>query len=177
MALYMDFSGTEGAIGYISDGEPVIPVGVSINAMPMSIKKKECELYQQFAKRNDVHFLFEDNIPTVDFYAVPWVDVAATDSNGGYIASVGESFSLSDSMPLIYISAKRECFLITRDSMQFLSIASVWKKHLMPYKDVTLYPSKEAAMEDFPIINVVDTPEYQELMKMVEENKGKTRSE
>ena len=37
----MDFSDTEGAIGYISDGEPVIPVGVSINAMPMSIKKKE----------------------------------------------------------------------------------------------------------------------------------------
>jgi len=30
MAIYMDFSGTEGAIGFISDGEPVIPVGVKL---------------------------------------------------------------------------------------------------------------------------------------------------
>lgn len=176
MAIYMDFSGTEGAIGYISDGEPVIPVGVSINAMPMSIKKKEWELYQQFAKDNDVYFLFEDNIPTVDFYAVPRVDIVATDSAGGLIASVGEVFSLSESVPLIYISPKKTCFLITSDSTQFLSIASQWKKHLAPYDGVTLYPSKEAAMADFPITNVVDTPEYQELMKMTYENKGKTRS-
>ena len=176
MALYMDFSGTGGAVGYISDGEPVIPVGVSINAMPMSIKKKEWELYQQFAKDNDVYFLFEDNIPTVDFYAVPRVDVAATDSDGGLIASVGEPFDLCDSVPLVYISPSLECYLITQDSAQFLSIAPQWKKHLVPYYGVTLYPSKEAAMEDFPIINVVDTLEYQELMKMVEENKSKTRS-
>ena len=60
MAIYMDFSGTEGAVGFISDGEPVIPVGVSINAMPMSVKKREWELYRQFAEDNDVHFLFED---------------------------------------------------------------------------------------------------------------------
>lgn len=168
MALYMDFSGTEGAVGFISDGEPVIPVGVSINAMPMSIKKKEWELYQKFAEDNDVHFLFEDNVPAVDFYAVPQVDIAATDSDGGLIASVGEVFSLSESVPLIYISHKKECFLITSDSTQFLSIASQWKKQLVPYMDVTLYPSKAAAMADFPIVNVVDTPEYQELLKLMD---------
>ena len=168
MAIYMDFSGTEGAIGFISDGEPVIPVGVSINAMPMSIKKKEWELYQQFAKDNDVYFLFEDNVPTIDFYAVPRVDIAAADSDGGLIASVGEVFSLSESVPLIYISPKKTCFLITSDSTQFLSIASQWKKHLAPYDGVTLYPSKEAAMADFPITNVVDTPEYQELLKLMD---------
>lgn len=168
MALYMDFSGTKGAIGFISDGEPVICVGVNIDAMPMRVKKKEWELYQQFARENDVHFLFEDNIPTVDFYAVPRVDIAATDSDGGLIASVGEAFSLQCSVPLIYISPKRECFLITADSTQFLSIAPQWKKYLVPYDGVTLYPSKEAAKADFPITDVVDTPEYQELLKLMD---------
>jgi len=175
MALYMDFSGTEGAIGFISDGEPVIPAGVSIEAMPMSIKQKEWDLYQQFAKENDVHFLFEDNVPTVDFYAVPRVCIAATDSDGGMIASVEESFSLHDSVPLIYISPNRKCFLITEDSTQFLAIASHWKKHLIPYNGVKLYASKEAAKTAFPITDVVDTPEYQELLKSMDDNKN-TRS-
>jgi len=165
MALYMDFSGTEGAVGYISDGEPVIPVGVKINAMPMSVKNKEWEIYQQFARDNDVHFLFEDNLPTIDFYAVPQVEIAATDSVGGLIASVGEDFSLSHSVPLIYISPQRKCFLITADSTQFLSIASQWKEHLVPYDGVMLYASKEAAKADFPIVNIVDTAEYKELLK------------
>lgn len=161
----MDFSGTKGAVGFISDGEPVIQVGVSINAMPMNVKKKEWELYRKFAIDNDVFFLFEDNVPVVDFYAVPRVDIAATDSKGGLIASVGEAFDLSASIPLIYISPARECYLITQDSRQFLSIAHEWRKHLMPYRDVTLYPSKEAAMADFPIVNVVDTLEYQQLFE------------
>ena len=176
MAIYMDFSGTDGAIGFISDGEPVIAVGVSIHAMPMSVKKKEWELYRQFAIDNDVHFLFEDNVPVVDFYAVPRVNIAAVDSEGGFIGSVGEIFDLSASVPLVYISPQRECFLITQDSTNFLSMASEWKQHLIPYCGVTLYPSKEAAMADFPIINVVDTPEYQQLIKMMDKSKGKTRS-
>lgn len=168
MAVYMDFSGTEGAVGYIADGEPVIPVGVSISAMPMSVKQKEWEQYQQFAKENDVFFLFEDNVPTIDFYAVPRVDIVATDSAGGLIGSVENTFDLSHSVPLIYLSPDRECFLITADSTQFLSMASQWKKNLVPYNGVRLYPSKEEAMADFPIVNVVDTPEYQLLLEQMD---------
>ena len=164
----MDFSGIEGAVGFISDGEPVIPVGVSINAMPMSVKKKEWELYQQFAKDNDVLFLFEDNVPIVDFYAVPRVDIAATCSDGGLIASVGEAFDLHSNIPLIYISPTQECFLITEDATRFLSIAAEWKTRLTPYHEVKLYPSKAAAMEEFPIVNIVDTPEYQQLLEITD---------
>ena len=142
--------------------------------LPVSVKKKEWELYQQFAKDNDVLFLFEDNVPIVDFYAVPRVDIAATCSNGGLIASVGESFDLHSKIPLIYISPTQECFLITEDATQFLSIASEWKTHLTPYDGVRLYPSKAAAMADFPIVNIVDTPEYQQLLAMTN---MKTRSE
>ena len=168
MAIYMDFSGTEGAVGFISDGEPVIPVGVSINAMPMSVKKKEWKLYRQFSLENDVHFLFEDNVPAVDFYAVPRVDIAATCSDGGFIASVGESFDLHSNIPLIYITPTLECFLITEDATQFLSFASEWKTRLTPYDGVRLYPSKEAAMAEFPIVNIVDTPEYQQLLEITD---------
>lgn len=168
MSLYMDFSGTKGAIGFISDSEPVIQVGVSINAMPLSVKRKEWELYQQFARDYDVRFLFEDDVPGVDFYAVPRLDIAATDSCGGFIASVGEPFSLQDKIPLVYISPKRECFLITEASSTFLSIASSWKEHLVPYSGVTLYPSKEAARAEYPITDVVDTPEYRELMQLMD---------
>ena len=165
MAVYMDFSNTNGAIGFISDGEPVIPVGVSIQAMPMCIKEKEWELYEAFARENDVFFIFEDALPAVDFYAVPRVDIAATDSAGGLIAGVGGEFDLHDHIPLVYISPARECFLITEDSSQFLSIASCWKTLLTPFAGVTLYPCKEAAMTDYPITNVVDTEEYQMMME------------
>ena len=102
----------------------------------------------------------------MDFYAVPKVDIAAIDSAGGFIASVGGDFDLHDHIPLVYISPARECFLITEDSSQFLSIASCWKSKLVPYKGVTLYPTKEAAMKDYPITNVVDTEEYQMLMDL-----------
>lgn len=175
MALYMDFSGTQGAIGFIAEGEPVIPVGVSIDAMPMSVKKKEWDLYQKFAKENDVYFLFEDDIPVIDFYAVPRVCIAATDMEGGFIASVGDAFSLHDRVPLVYIAPNLKCFLITQDSTQFLSIVPHWKEQLQPYDGVKLYASKEAAMVDFPITDVIETPEYQNLLKLMNRNRN-TRS-
>lgn len=136
--------------------------------MPLSVKRKEGEAYDDFARKYGIHFIFDDCIPEIDFYTVPKIEVAATDGDGGFIASVGEPFSLRDSVPLIYISAERKAYLITEDSHKFLSIASKWKEKLTPYDGVALYASKEDALKDYSIIDFEQTEVYKQHMAQID---------
>ncbi|MBQ1937530.1 MAG: hypothetical protein II364_01020, partial [Bacteroidales bacterium] len=125
MIQYLDMTQTEGCIGVIPEnGETIVFTGVSVNSMPLSVKREEGEAYDDFAQKYGINFIFDDCIPEIDFYTVPKIEVAATDNDGGFIASVGEPFSLRDPVPLIYISADRKVYLITEDSSKLLSIAS-----------------------------------------------------
>ena len=168
MTQYMDLTKTEGCIGILAEnGETIVLTGVSVNAMPLSVKLKEGELYADFAKKYGIHFIFDDDIPDTDFYSVPRLDIGARDNGGGFIASVSESFSLSDSVCLVYISSDRKCYLLTKDATEFLSIVSDWKGRLTPYDGVTLYPSKDKAREEFEIIDFEKTEQYQKLREMM----------
>ena len=60
---------------YVNDAEVVL-AGASVNAM--SVKHKNSE-YQKFAEEYDIHFIFADDVPKVDFYTVPMVDIFAVD--------------------------------------------------------------------------------------------------
>ena len=161
MTQYLDMTQTAGCVAIIPEnGETVVLTGVSVYSMPLSVKRKESEIYDDFAQKYGIHFIFDDCIPEIDFYAIPKIEIAATDNDGGFIASVGESFSLRDTMPLIYISVDRKVFLITKDSREFLSIASEWKKGLVPYDDIRLYGSKDEARKDYPIIDFEQTEAY-----------------
>lgn len=167
MIQYLDMTKAEGCFGVIPEnGETIIFTGVSVNSMPLSVKRKEGKAYDDFAWKYGIHFIFDDCIPEIDFYTVPKIEVAATDNDGGFIASVGEPFSLRDPVPLIYISAERNAYLITEDSSEFLSIAAEWKVRLTPYDGITLYKSKEDAKIDYPIIDFEKTETYHNLMKM-----------
>ena len=167
MIQYLDMTQVKGCFGVIPEnGEVVVLTGVSVNSMPLSVKRKEGEAYDDFARKYGIHFIFDDCIPEIDFYTVPKIEVAATDGDGGFIARVGEPFSLRDSVPLIYISAERKAYLITEDSSEFLSIASEWKKKLIPYDGIALYASKEDARKDYPIIDFETTDVYQNHIKM-----------
>lgn len=42
------------------------------------------DTYTMLADLYDIRFIFESNIPIVNFYTVPRIDIFATDSNNGY---------------------------------------------------------------------------------------------
>ena len=174
MALYVDPTGVQGCVGLIGyQGEPAVFTGVCVSAMPASLKKTEGEAYAQFARDYGIFFLFDDDVPTVDFYSVPRLDIAAVDGEGGFLAAVGGSFDLCDPVPLVYIAKDRRCYLITEDSTQFLTMAAQWREKLRPYEDVRLYPSKQDAKMDFAIEDLVQMPEYQRSLALMEEEKAK----
>lgn len=161
MIQYLDMTQVKGCFGVIPEnGEVIVLTGVSVNSMPLSVKRKEGEAYDDFARKYGIHFIFDDCIPEIDFYTVPKIEVAATDNVGGFIASVGEPFSLHVSVPLIYISAERKAYLITEDSREFLSISSKWKEKLTPYDGITLYKSKEDARKEYQIVDFEQTEAY-----------------
>ena len=169
MTQYLDMTQTAGCVAIIPEnGETVVLTGVSVYSMPLSVKRKESEIYDDFAQKYGIHFIFDDCIPEIDFYAIPKIEIAATDNDGGFIASMGESFSLRDSVPLVYISSDQKTYLITEDSSKFLSIASEWKEKLTPYNGVALYASKEDARKDYPIIDFEQTEVYKRHMAQID---------
>lgn len=169
MTQYLDMTQVKGCFGVIPEnGETIVLTGVSVYSMPLSVKRDEGEAYKDFARKYGVHFIFDDCIPEINFYTVPKIEIGATDKNGGFIASVGEPFSLRDSVPLVYISTDRKAYLITEDSSEFLSIASEWKEKLTPYDGVALYASKEDALKDYSIIDFEQTEVYKQHMAQLD---------
>ena len=168
MIQYLDMTQAEGCFGLIPEnGEIIVLTGVSVYSMPLSVKRDEGEVYDDFGRKYGIHFIFDDCVPEIDFYTVPKIEVGATDNDGGFIASVGEPFSLHNSVPLIYISADRKCYLLTKDATEFLSIVSDWKDRLTPCNEVTLYPSKDDARKDYKIIDFEKTEQYQNLREIM----------
>lgn len=174
MTQYIDMTNTDGCFGIIAEnGERIVFTGVTINAMPQSVKRKEGEAYDEFARLYDIYFIFDDKLPSVDFYTVPRTDIAAIDSDGGFIASVGEPFDLRSGGTLVYISKARSCYLITENSANFLSEVTGWKGRLTPYDGIRIYDSKNSAGKDYEIIDFDQTPEYLNMMELI--NKRKCR--
>ena len=177
MTHYMDMTNADGCFGVIPEnGETIVFVGVSINSIPLSVKRREGDAYADFARKYGIHFIFDDDIPAVDFYTIPRVDIAAVDNEGGFIGSIGEPFTLSHAVPLVYISKGRRCYMITEDSTKLLSMASEWKERMVPYDGINIYDSKDAAREDYEIIDFEKTEEYQNMMKLINERKGQAKA-
>lgn len=167
MTQYIDMTKTKGYIGILPEnGDTIVLTGVSVNSIPLSVKRKEGELYADFARKYGIHFIFDDDIPEIDFYAIPRLDIGARDNAGGFIASISEPFSLSDSICLVYISTDRKCYLITNDATEFLSIVSDWKGRLTPYDGIKLYTSEDKAKEEYDIINFEETEQYHKFKEM-----------
>ena len=135
---------------YMKDTE-IIPAGALVNTM--SIKHKNSE-YQRFADEYDIHFIFEDDVPKVDFYTIPMVDIFAVDSNGGYIGSVGQATDLQGDIPICYIDTERNCYLIAGNGKEFLAKVQHWKKDLVPYDDIEFLESLEEAQEKYEFVEI-----------------------
>ena len=163
--VYLDTTQADMCISvYVKDAE-VVPAGASVNAM--SVKHKNSE-YQKFAEEYDIHFIFADDVPKVDFYTVPMVDIFAVDSAGGYVGSVGQLTDLEADIPICYIDFEKRCYLIATNGNDFLRKVSNWKAHLMPYNDIEFFDSLEMAQKKFEFL---DRAEIEQELKSIEQKK------
>lgn len=130
---------------FVKDAE-VIQTGATVYSM--SVKDKNAE-YQRFADEYDIYFIFDDDIPKINFYTVPRVDIMAVDSCGGYIGTVGETCDLDSGAPICYIDKDMKCFLVAENFRSFLEKAKLWKTQLELYNEIKVFRSKAEAEEEY----------------------------
>lgn len=160
--LYLDTTQAQMCISvYVKDTE-VVPAGTPVNVMPVGHQNNE---YRRFAEQYDIQFIFADNIPKVDFYSVPMVDIFAIDSHGGYFGSVGQPTDFEAEIPICYIDAKKRCYLIATTGRDFLSRVDHWQKCLMPCTDIELFESFEAAQQKYEFLNRAATEQELKISK------------
>lgn len=148
--VYLDKTEATMCLGVIVEDAEVILAGATVSSM--SVKHKSSE-YQRYAEEFDIHFIFDDNLPLLDFYTIPQVDVFATDSDGGVIGSLGRAVDLESEAPICYIDHNQNCFLIANDGKKFLENARQWKTLLVPCTEVEFFNSKEEAKSKYEFLD------------------------
>ena len=106
--------------------------------------------------------IFDDNVPALNFYTIPFIEIFAIDSSEGYLGSLGEGIDLNGTAPICYIDNNHNCFLIADNGKEFLNNAASWKTHMTPYMDVNFFTSKEEAMSKYEFL---DSKEMQSLLE------------
>ena len=148
--VYLDMTQAKQCIGvYVKDTE-VIPAGTTIASM--SVKHKNAE-YKHYADEYDIHFIFDDEVPKMDIYTIPMVEVFAVDSGGGYIGSLGQATDLQADIPICYIDNGRNCYLIADSGKEFLENFQKWKAHKKPYADIKIFESLDVAKEMYEFLD------------------------
>ncbi|WP_019155230.1 hypothetical protein [Robertmurraya massiliosenegalensis] len=137
--VYLDRTELTGAINVNLPDTEVIPAGTTI--YPMSVYHKN-EEYQKYANNYDIQFIFDNDIPHLEFYTVPYVDIIARDGKGGFIGTVGQQCDLKCAAPICYINRHLECWIISENGEDFLKNIGSWQDNLKPYGKITVYRSK-----------------------------------
>lgn len=142
--VYIDCNDFHGLALFSDDTETeLVLAGAKIEAMPASCKNAE---YERFAREYDIHFLFEDAMPALDFYTIPYVCVWAADSAGGFFGTVDGLPDLEDSSaPVYYISKEKICFRVADTFKAFVDSPAGWQARLTEANDIALYASREKA--------------------------------
>lgn len=149
--VYLDRTELIGAINVNIEDTEVILAGTTI--FPMSAHDKN-EEYQKFASDYDIQFIFDDNIPHLEFFTVPHVDIMAKDSKGGFIGTVYQQCDLESDAPICYINRDLECLIISENAEDFLSNIGTWQDNLKPYDKITVYRSKAEAETELEFIDL-----------------------
>ena len=150
--VYLDTTQANMCIGVFVNDAEVVLAGTLINAMPIKHKNHE---YQRYAEEYDINFIFEDNVPKIDFYTIPMVDIFATDSVGGYIGSIGSPTDLEANIPICYIDSEKKCYLIATNGNDFLCKVNRWKEQLIPYTDIEFVESFEIVQKKYEFLDRV----------------------
>lgn len=94
-----------------------------------------------------IFVIFDDDIPHLEFFTVPHVDIMAQDSSGGFIGIVYQQSDSESDAPVCYIDRDLKCFIISENVEDFLSNLGTWQDNVKPYDKITVYRSKEAETE------------------------------
>ena len=130
--VYVDMSQVDGAcVGVFVSGKEVVPVGTTVYSMLVEDRDEE---YQRYADEYDIHFIFDDKTVNIDFFTVPWIDIMAWDSEGGYI------------------DKDRKTYLIAADLKEFLKNCKNWKSELKLCEEIEIFTSKEEANKKYTFI-------------------------
>ena len=146
--FYLDVTDpANSCMSIVLEGVKIIQAGTTVYAMSASEKNLE---YDKIAEKGDIHFIFDDNVPNITFYAVPRVDVFATVSDGGYLATYGVITDIENNARILYISKDGEIRVAAPHLRMLLSRRRNWKSSMQKTKMVRLYSSKEEAMRILP---------------------------
>lgn len=159
--VYLDKSKENMCISVFLKDVEVVLAGTTVSIMSVKHKNKE---YQKFAEVYDINFIFEDNVPKIDFYTIPMVDIFAVDSAGGYIGSVGQVTDLEADMPICYIDAEKKCYMIASNGKEWLDNVYQWKENLTPYDNIEFLESFEMAEKKYDFLDRIKLE--QELKKI-----------
>ena len=140
--LFLDQTEANEYMSIFIKGAEIIRAGTTIYSM--SVKDKNAE-YERYADEYDIHFIFDDDIPQINFYTIPQVDIMATDSQGGFIGTIGQMTDLESDAQICYIDNERNCYLIAENAKDFIKCAPIWRNCLKDYNGITFYNSKSDA--------------------------------
>lgn len=149
--VYLDKTELTGAIGIFLKDTEIILAGTTIYSMDVSDRNEE---YLRYAKDYDIQFIFDDNIPHLEFYTVPYIDIMAQDSKGGFIGTIGQECDLESDALICYINKDLECFIISENGSDFLSNVESWRDNLKSYDKISFYSSKAEAEKELEFIDL-----------------------
>lgn len=148
--IYLDETEASSCMSvFVKDAE-LIKAGTTIYAMQVKDKNSE---YQRYAAEYDIHFIFKDNVPAIEFYTIPQVDIFAVDSEGGFIGSVGALTDFESDASICYIDKNKKCYLIANDGREFLKNVEQWKSKLVPFQEIEMFASKEDAESKYEFLD------------------------
>ncbi len=151
--IYLDRTAFSGAIGVNLEDTEIISAGATINSMGVQDRNEE---YQTYANDYDIQFIFDDDIPHLEFFTVPHVDITAKDSKGGFVGIVYQKCDSESDAPICYINRDLECFIISENVEDFLSNIGTWQDNMKPYDKITIYRSKAEAETELEFIDLSD---------------------
>ena len=125
----------------------------------MSIKEKNEKVYQILAEEYDVCFIFDDNVPNIDFYPVPKLEIFAYDSFDGYFCSTSNDLNINEKdAPIYYVDKILNCYYLTSNLREFFELITynpLWKKELFGY-DILHTKSQENKQYLIDILNLYE---------------------
>lgn len=164
--VYFDAAAEQDCIGIIRSDAEIVPSGTTVHAM--SVRDKNAE-YQRYADAYDIHFIFDDDVPAVGFFTVPYIRIFAYDSRGGYLGFLWQE---NGEEPVCYIDRERKAFLAAQSVMDLWNHPARWKEHLTPCDGVTVYPSKTAAAEKLEFMAIPETqPKFPDDFRQIHRDK------
>jgi hypothetical protein len=152
--IYLDRLESKDAISVFIKNAEVIPAGATLYTMSVEYKNED---YQKYEDNYDLKFIFDNDIPQIDFYTVPRIDIFAQDSLGGLFGTIGEATDIDNNASICYINKNKECFSIADSLKAFLKVLESepdWRKNITPNNNVTFYKSREDAMKNLEFLEI-----------------------